>query len=168
MSRALTPPLSSICHRTTVPSPVAGEGLIFASGKGYTALKPSADGATPEVAWSSLKLNTGYTTPVYHRGRLYGLVGPGLNCVDAKTGEFRWQQRLKGPFWASPVVADGKLYAVNQEGTTAVVELTDEHKVLATNALGEKVLATPAVAGGALFLRTVDHLYCIKDKGGEK
>jgi outer membrane protein assembly factor BamB len=147
-----------------IPSPVAGDGLIFAAGKGYTALKPSADGATPEAVWTSPKLNTGVTTPVYHKGRLYGLVGPGVNCLDAKTGELKWQQRIKGPFWASPVVADGKLYAVNEEGTTAVIELTDEHKVLATNALGEKVLATPAVAGGALFLRSDAHLWCIAEK----
>ena len=71
---------------------------------------------------------------------------------------------VHGKGWASPVVADGKLYAVNEEGTTAVIELTDEHKVLAANALGEKMLATPAVAGGALFLRSDQHLWCVAEK----
>jgi outer membrane protein assembly factor BamB len=147
-----------------VPSPVVGDGLIFASGKAYTALKPSKDGSAPETVWTSPKLNTGYTTPVYHKGRVYGVVGTGVNCLDAKTGELVWQQRVKGPFWASPVVADGKLYVVNEDGATTVIELGDKPKVLATNAMGEKILATPAVANGALFLRSDQHLWCIAEK----
>jgi outer membrane protein assembly factor BamB len=146
-----------------VPSPVVGDGVIFASGKAFAALKPSKDGSPPETLWTSTKLNTGYTTPVYHKGRLYGVVGAGVNCLDAKTGELVWQQRLKGSFWASPVVADGKLYVVNEEGATTVIELGDKPKVLATNAMGEKILATPAIAGGALFLRSDQHLWCIAE-----
>ena len=148
----------------SVPSPVAGEGAIFAACREFTALKPAADGQTPEALWTTAKLNSSFTTPLYHKGRLYGLVGVGVTCVNAKDGEQVWQQRLKGPFSASPVLADGKLYVVAEDGTVSVIEIGDQPKVLATNAMGETILATPAVADGALFLRSDGHLWCVGKK----
>jgi hypothetical protein len=62
------------------------------------------------------------------------------------------------------VLADGKLYVVAEDGATTVIEIGDKPKVLATNALGETILATPAVAGGAIFLRSDQHLWCIGAK----
>jgi outer membrane protein assembly factor BamB len=153
-----------IDNPNSIPSPAAGDGLIFASGKQCVALKPAADGGKPEEAWKTAKLNSAFASPVYHKGRVYSLVGPGLNCVDAKDGALAWQQRVKGQFSASPVLADGKVYVVNEEGLTTVIEANDDHKVLATNALGETILATPAVSGGALYLRSDQHLWCIGEK----
>ena len=147
-----------------VPSPFFGDGLIFAVGKDFMALKPAADGATPNVVWKSPKLNSSFATALFHKGRVYGLVGVGVNCVNAADGEVLWQQRVKGPFSASPVLADGKLYVVAEDGATTVIEIGDKPKVLATNAIGEAILATPAVAGGALFLRSDRHLWCIGAK----
>jgi outer membrane protein assembly factor BamB len=148
-----------------IQSPVVGGGLVYAAAQPYLALRPASAGAAPEVVWRSTKLAFTYATPVFHQGRIYSLVGVGVNCVDAATGELVWQQRLKGPFWASPVIAGDKLYVVNEEGTTAVIQLGDKPKVLARNDLGESVLATPAVSGGALFLRSDTHLWCIAAKG---
>ena len=65
------------------------------------------------------------------------------------------------------MVADGKLYLVNEEGVTTAIEAGPRPRVLATNPLGEEVLATPAVSNGALFLRTDRHLYCIAEKKRE-
>ena len=96
--------------------------------------------------------------------RLLGerISGGFLNCVNGETGkEGAPPVRLRGTFWASPVAADGKIYAVNEEGTTFVVKAGDRPELVATNAIGEEVVATPAVADGALYLRTSERLYCI-------
>jgi outer membrane protein assembly factor BamB len=149
---------------STIPSPVLGKGLVFVAGKQFLALRPGPAGAAPEVVWRSNKLNLSYATPVYYKDRLYGLIGVGVNCLDAATGELLWQQRIAGAFSASPIIARGKLYAVNEEGKTTVVQLGDKPKVLAVNDLKETILATPAAANGALFLRSDRHLYCVAEK----
>jgi outer membrane protein assembly factor BamB len=149
---------------SSIPSPVVGNGLVYAAGKQFLALRPGPAGAAPEVVWRSNKLNLAYATPVYFKDRLYGLIGVGVNCLDAATGELVWQQRIAGAFSASPIIAGGKLYAVNEEGKTAVVQPGDKPKVLAVNDLKETILATPAAANGALFLRSDRHLYCIAEK----
>jgi outer membrane protein assembly factor BamB len=154
-----------------VPSPFAGEGLIFAACKDFTALKPAADGATPDAAWTTPKLNSSFTTGLYHDGRVYGLVGVGVQCVSAKDGQEVWLQRVKGAFSASPVLASRKsglspplLYVTAEDGTVTVIEAGDQPKVLAANAMGETILATPAISGEALFLRSDGHLWCIGSK----
>jgi outer membrane protein assembly factor BamB len=151
---------------SSVPSPLAGEGgLIFVAGNAYTALRPGPDGTTPEVVWKTNRIRPGYSTPVVSGGRVYGLTGVNVTCVSAKDGEPVWQQRLKGPFSASPVIGDGKLYAINEQGLTTVVALGEKPKVLATNALDETILATPAISGGAIYLRSDRRLWCV---GGKK
>ena len=72
--------------------------------------------------------------------------------------------RLKGTFWASPIAAGGHIYAVNEEGTAFVVKAGETPELIATIPIGEEVLATPAIADDALFLRTSTHLYCIGQK----
>jgi outer membrane protein assembly factor BamB len=146
----------------TVPSPVPGpEGVVLMPGRQLTALKPGPEGTTPEVLWRSSRLAGGTASPVYHQGRVYGLTSTGVNCLDAKTGVLAWQQRVPGPFSASPVVGDGKLYVVNEPGAVTVLQLGDKPEVLSVNSMGETLLATPAIAGGALYLRSDQHLFCV-------
>jgi outer membrane protein assembly factor BamB len=150
----------------SIPSAAAGGGLLFVPGeRTFMALRPGPEGTTPELVWKSGDLPAGYASPIYHEGKVYGIARIGVNCLDAKDGKLIWQQRLKGPFAASPVLADGKLYAVNEAGTTYVVALGDKPKLLASNALNDTILATPAVANGAIYLRSDGHLYCIGSKG---
>lgn len=146
----------------SIPSPVAAGDLVVTNG---TVLRPGKEPTTPEVAWTSPRIRSSYATPLYHEGKIYSINSAGvLTCVQAADGKSVWQERLKGPFSASPVIADGKLYAVNEEGLTSVVALGPEPRVLGTNALGETMLATPALANGALYLRSDKHLYCIAEK----
>jgi outer membrane protein assembly factor BamB len=86
-----------------------------------------------------------------------------LWCVDAKSGEIKWKERVvRGSTWGSIVHAAGRLYMTGQSGATVVfAPRADKLEVLATNELDEKTNSTPAVSGGELFLRTHDHLYCI-------
>ncbi len=147
-----------------IPSPVAGDGMVFVPGQQFVALRPGEDNVTPEILWKSGKYRTGYTSPVYYRKKLYLLTNTNVTAVNALTGEEGWKQRVDGPFAATPVVADGKLYAVNEKGTTFVIALGDQPKILATNKLDDTILATPAIAGGAIYLRSDGFLYCIDGK----
>jgi outer membrane protein assembly factor BamB len=153
---------------SSVSSPVLGDGQILIPGGEFTVLKAHGDSSAPEVVWKSNKIKTSYPSPVYYKGRVYTLNSASiLSCNDAADGASVWQQRLKGKFWASPIIADGKLYAVNEEGTTFVVDLgasDDQNRILAENKLEDTFLATPAIAKGALFLRSDGWLYCIGAK----
>ena len=83
------------------------------------------------------------------------------SCFDAANGDVLWQERLGGNFSASPVLVGDKLIATNEKGLTYVLQAGPKYKQLAQNQLGDSGLATPASAGGRLFLRTGERLYCI-------
>jgi outer membrane protein assembly factor BamB len=83
------------------------------------------------------------------------------SCLDARTGKVHWTERLEGGFSSSPVFAEGRVYFVNEEGTTYVVRADTTYNLLATNDLEEQALASPAVTDGAMFIRTAEHLWRI-------
>lgn len=153
----------------TAPSPVWAEGKVFTTGGKFLAVRPGTETEKPVVAWDSPKLRTGYCSPVYHQGRVYALSGDGmLNCGDAATGKSLWSQRPETPdgekYWASPFIAEGRLYIVSQKGTATVLQLGDQPEVLAVNELRDTIMASPVASGGALFLRSDRYLYCIAEK----
>ena len=82
-----------------------------------------------------------------------------VSCIDAKAGTPIWQNRFGGPFTASPIYADGKLYFFGEEGAAPVIQPGREFKVLAENHLDAGFMASPAVVGHSLILRTKTHLY---------
>lgn len=165
------------------PSPTAGGGLLFvgsgSQGENHRplyALKPGgsgdislAEGATegPFVAWFEPR-GTPYTgSPLFYRDRLYALNDNGmLQVFEAATGREIYRRRVGGTgntFSSSPLASDGRIYALNENGTTVVFAAGDDYTELAKNALGEMSLATPAVAGAALIVRTQTALYRIAD-----
>jgi outer membrane protein assembly factor BamB len=147
---------------STIPSPIIAGNLVVVPGKQTTALKPSENLGTPEVVWSSLKVKaSGFATPLYYRDRIYTLNGPILICADAANGKQLWDLRLKGPIDASPIAADGRIYVVNEKGLTQVIQLGEQPDIFAENNLADDILATPAIANGAIFLRSDKMLYCI-------
>ena len=81
------------------------------------------------------------------------------SCVEAKTGKVIWSERIGGGHSASPIYADGKLYFTNEAGVVTVLAAGRKFSVLSKNDLGERTLASPAVADGALFIRTAGHLW---------
>lgn len=102
---------------------------------------------------------------VFHEGRLYLTDAPGfLECLDPKTGEPFWKERLDGNLWGSLLLADGRLYVTNLEGETFVLQADAKFKVLARNVIPEPTYAALAVSDGEFFLRTHKNLYCIKGK----
>ena len=87
-----------------------------------------------------------------------------VTALDARTGEALWgpERTAQGTVSASPVVADGKLYVLNEDGVMTVLSAGPEYRHLATNQLdGSYTLSSPAVAGSQLFVRTGTHLYCL-------
>ncbi|MFL5243280.1 MAG: PQQ-binding-like beta-propeller repeat protein [Gemmataceae bacterium] len=148
-----------------IPSPVLNKQNILVPGRDLLCIKPPVANETPEVLWKTNKLQTGFGTHLVYEDRVYAVNDAGvLHCADAADGKPVWQQRLQGPFDASAVGADGKIYLVNGEGTTFVVQTGKEPKILAKNELKDTILATPAIADGAIYLRSDKHLYCIGDK----
>lgn len=89
-----------------------------------------------------------------------------VRCVDVETGRLEYQSRVRGAnaFWASPWTDGKHLYALDSDGNTHVFAPGDELNVVAVNQLGEQTWGTPALADGRIYLRTVDHLYCIADE----
>jgi outer membrane protein assembly factor BamB len=144
----------------TIPSPVVAGDLVLATSRGMIAVKPSENGTAP-VAWKTLKLGSGTPSPVVVDGRVYTLKGDVLVCGDVADGKVLWDVRLKGPFSASPVFADGKLFLVNEEGLTTVVRPGAEAKVLGSNDLKDTILATPSIANDSIYLRSDKFLYRI-------
>jgi outer membrane protein assembly factor BamB len=103
-----------------------------------------------------------------YQGHHYILTDGGiLECRDIQTGKLVFNERAKGPgptgqHWSSLVLsADGKLYAANQGGDCFVFKAAPKYELLATNTLGEKIIASIAVSDGHLFIRSYQHLWCI-------
>jgi outer membrane protein assembly factor BamB len=154
-----------------IPSPVPAPDGVLAPGGELRRLRVPADGGAPQVVWKNNRLRSAYASPLFYRDRVYAVTSANiLSCADVATGKTLWQERvgLDNPVSASPVAGDGKVYVVSEAGTTAVVRAGDRPKVLATNALDEEMLATPALADGAIFLRSDRHLYCIGGSGTTK
>ena len=154
----------------SIASPVACDDLIiapYARGTTLTAIRlgGSGDVTDSHVAWFKQGLSADVPTPAAHDGRVYVCTDKGeVACIDGPTGDVLWRDRVGKPrpdFSASPIVVDGKLYVTREDGTTFVLELGDEFKLLATNELGEFTVATPVFTRGQILIRTAERLYCI-------
>jgi outer membrane protein assembly factor BamB len=84
--------------------------------------------------------------------------------LEAESGQQRWRHRLGGDYWASPIAAEGRIYFFSESGATTVIQPGSEYKELAVNHLDDPIMATPAVAGHAIFVRTTTALYRIEDR----
>src|SRR5262249_25524953 len=147
----------------TNSKPILRDGLVLVPNGNLIAVEPGTETAGPKVIWQTTKLHPNVSSPLYHAKRLYAIHTPNiLVCVNTTDAKVLWQQRLaEGTYWSSPVAADGKIYAVNDAGTTTVVQTGNEPKILARNVLDDPILATPAIAGGCIFLRSDRYVYCV-------
>jgi outer membrane protein assembly factor BamB len=152
--------------------PLFHDGLIFLT-SGHTkllmAVKSGGKGELTEsaIAWKTNKGVPSRPSPVLLGDLLFLVNDEGIaSCVEAKTGERLWQERLgpKAGTSASPLCADGRLYFADEEGTTYVVEAARKYKQLAANKLAAGCMASPIAAGKSLFLRTKTDLYCIEQR----
>jgi outer membrane protein assembly factor BamB len=170
-----------------IPTPFARHGLLYvASGyvgdpfmKPVYAIRPGAAGDislkrgeadNKFIAWCQRQAGAYHPSPLVYGDYLYVLHDRGLlACYDARTGkEVYGKKRLGGgatAFTASPWAYGGKVFCLSEDGETVVIQAGKEFKVVGRNPLGEMALATPAVAGGSLFVRTRTKLYCLRQGG---
>jgi len=157
-----------------VPRPVYGHGLVFIctgfQQASLLAVRPDGHGDVTKsnVVW---RLDRGVPltpSPLLVGDELYLVTDNGIaTCVDAKTGQELWRARLGGNHSASPTYADGKIYFLSEEGESVVIAPGRELKHLATNQLDGPTLASMAISGGSLFIRSVTHLYRISNLPAE-
>ena len=148
--------------------PVSGHGLVFSpmgSGRGLWAIRPGGLGALTDsqVAWKYKRSVPLRASPLLVEDLLFMVDDGGVAaCVEAKTGKEIWRKRLGGNFSASPIYANGRIYFFDQDGKTTVIEAARQYKVAAVNHLDEGLMASPAVSGKALYLRSRTHLYRLR------
>jgi outer membrane protein assembly factor BamB len=165
----------------TIPTPIVGPGFVIVTNayrgiQPIYAIKPGASGdITPKsgqtegpfISWSTNRGGPYIPTPVIYRGHLYVVQVNGvLAAYDVRTGQRVYQERVGagGSFSASPVAADGKLYLSSEDGDVFVVKAGPAFELLASNRVGQVVMATPAISDGTLFIRGLKDVIAIKQK----
>lgn len=159
-----------------IPSPYASDGLLLLNGGkggGLFAVKPGAIGdispvagkPSEFVAWSQERGGTYLCTQVAYQGGIYALSEIGiLSRYEMQTGKLSYRARIEGgiAFTSSPWACDGKIFCLSEEGKTFVIAAGDKYQLLKVNDLEEMALATPALVGDRLLLRTGTRMYCIR------
>jgi outer membrane protein assembly factor BamB len=148
-------------------NPFGGSPLwaVKAGASGDISLK-AGETSNAHIAWYNPKAGPPLASPILYKELLYILpqMGNVLTCYDAKTGKEMYKQRLEGAdgFTSSPWAHDGKVYCLDQDGKTFVIQAGQEFKLLGKNEIKDMFWSTPAVAADALYLRGRDQLYCVK------
>ena len=164
--------------KITAPTPVFADGLIIvASGRaperpifairpgGHGDITPAADNDSSDfLAWSKTGRGSYMPTPLIYRGLVYVLGNPGLlDAYELRTGREIYRQRLEhqgSGFSASPVAADDRIYLPSEDGDIFVVRSGPAFKLLATNSMGEPLMATPALADRHMYVQRVEAPVC--------
>lgn len=148
---------------STIPSLVISGDVAYVPSNGLTALKSATNSKNPQMLWREGKLGPGTSSPIIDGDRVYSVNAAGvLNCADVETGEIVWRVRLKPPFSSSPVAAGGHIYFFNEEGLAQVVRAGREKGEVVSEFNHQEVfLCTPAIADGALYIRSDKHLWKI-------
>lgn len=153
--------------KRVVSSPVIADGKIVIScgqgGGGEFLVAVDPNNGKPREAWKLNRTAPYVPTAVYANGLLFVISDGGIGtCLDPANGKIKWQQRLGGNgYYASLVAVNGVVYAVGRDGKIITYRASDTYEKLGTGDLGEEAYATPAVAGGRMFLRSVSHVTCI-------
>jgi outer membrane protein assembly factor BamB len=148
-----------------VSSPLVAGGLIFGStgsgggGNYVVAVRPGQDA---RVAYT-IRSSAPYVPSIVAKdGLMFLFYDRGVaTCADVSSGRVHWRERLSDGFSGSPIIADGKVYCIGDDGVVYVLAASQQFQLLGENPLGEPTRSTPAVAGGKLYLRTLSHLFSI-------
>ena len=156
---------------SVIPKPVLHNGLLYVCTSYNTpwiyCIDPSGKGDVTEthVKWSHQK-QVPHTPSIIVRDELIYMVSDrGIgSCLEAKTGEVVWQERIGGNYSASPIYANGLIYLQSEQGDATVIEASRDFKVVSKNTFGERTLASYGVANGTLLIRTSEKLYCVRNQ----
>jgi outer membrane protein assembly factor BamB len=155
-----------IGNRTITGPTLAGDMVYATCGmrEDLLAVKLGGTGLLPEsaIVWRTRDSTPDSPCPVVWQGLLFAISDGGIaQCLDAKTGEPKWKERLPGDYKASPLAADGRIYFVNRAGRCIVIAASAKFEKLADNSLDDAMVASPALADGKLYLRGRKTLYCV-------
>ena len=138
--------------------------VIHEGAKGDITL-PSGETSSKDIAWSKTQRGSYMPTPLIYGEYLYVLGNPGLfDCYKLRSGEEIYRQRIPHQgegFSASSVACDGKIYLSSEDGDIFVVRAGVNFQLVATNPMGELIMATPALSEGRMFVRTQHHIFAI-------
>jgi outer membrane protein assembly factor BamB len=163
-------PLNARDYRTIASSIAIGDKVFTTSREGKPFVGFTAGGSGDLTGKSELwsnNLGTDVPTPTTDGEIIYVVNDRGIAvALDPMSGELIWERsRLEpGTYSSSPLLADGRIYATNEDGTTVVMKAGREFEILAVNKLDEYTLASPVAVGDQIFIRTMEHLYCIQEK----
>jgi len=163
-------PTNDSAYRTIASSLVIGENVFTPSTRGRPFIGFRAGGSGDITGKSELwtnNLGADVPTPTTDGKYIYVLGDSGImNCIEAATGSVAYQgKRIEnGTYSASPLLADGKIYCVSEDGTTTVVKAGPVFEILGVNKLDSLTLASPVAVDNQIFIRTADNLYCIQQK----
>ncbi len=153
----------------TVASPVSAHGVVIArcgqggNGKLLVAVEPGQEGRPARVRYNRDRELPYVPTPVVHEDYLFLWMDNGvIACVEMATGQNLKTERVGGKYSGSPVLIDGKLYCIAENGEIVVVAATPELTVLGRSPLGDESYSTPAVANGRVYFRGFHKLACLK------
>ncbi len=146
--------------------PIYGHGLLYITagdgGTSLVAVRPDGKGDVTDthIVWSSGKSVPKRSSLILKDDLLFMTNDSGvISCRDAKTGDVHWMKRLEGEYWASPMLAEGRLYFSSKTGLNPVVAASSEYELITENQLDDGFNASPAVIGSDFILRTFTHLY---------
>lgn len=152
-----------------ISSPVHHAGVVYLQlwrQSPIHAIRLQPHGRPPEPLWIGAKPGPVEPSLLYYRDHVYAWMDNGvLTCLDARTGAEVYRERLGGAANSSPVACAGRIYVSNNDGQTFVVAAGREFRLLATNELGERITASPAISGHSLILRTDTRLFRIESPG---
>lgn len=161
--------VDTIGTHSTACRPVAGHGLVFATmgfSKGLLiAVRPDGRGEVTKshVAWKYSKAAPKKPSLLLDGDLVFMIDDGGIAaCIEAKTGNEIWKERIGGNFSASPILADGNIYLFDEDGQGTVIEAARKFKLVARNELDAGCMGSPAVSGDLLIVRTKKALYGIK------
>lgn len=154
-----------------IPKPAFGAGLVYVA-TGYNtpvlhAIKPEGKGNVTgsNIAWTAKRAVSHTPSVLFFDDMLFMVSDGGVaSCLNAKTGDVIWSERVPGAYSSSPIYSDGKIFLTNEEGLGTVLAAGKEFKILQKNDLKEKTFAAFAAVDGALFVRTKKHLYRFETK----
>jgi len=164
--------VADVLSMRVVSSPLVAGNVIFGStgsGGGGNYVAAIRAGKKPELAYK-IKTSAPYVPLVVARdGLAFLFYDRGIvSCIDVHTGDVFWRERVSRGFSGSPVIADGKVYCIGDEGVVYVLAASNEFRLLGENALGEPTRSTPAIAGNRLYLRTLSHLTSVGGKAARR
>ena len=156
----------------TIAGPTAGEGKVITVASGFrnqgflVGVTPAYEGdsAVVEHDWKQKRYSPDCPTPVIYGGKVFTIRDDGMaSCIDIKTGNAHWQERLFAEnVKVSPVAANGYIYFTTGRANTKVLKASETFEIVATNELNEETLSTPALSSGNIIIRTFESLYCIR------